>query len=145
MENSRRRRNHHGCAHTHPQHLTISPAELQSITKIQDKLKEDLEVRLFASDTIASRLSAEILADDTVASVLGDNISVTFDAQTDVIKGLQVEDSKTFSNEGMTNLIRKIDENAGGYQALAINITGGFKATLPYLTILAQLYRVPLY
>ncbi len=121
-------------------------AELQSITKIQDKLKEDLKVRLFASDTIASRLAAEILADDTVASVLGDNISVEFDTQTDMIKGLQVEDPKVFSNEGMTNLIRKIDENAGGYwPALAINITGGYKATLPYLTILAQVKRVPLY
>lgn len=123
-------------------------AELQSIAKIQEKLKEDLEVRLFASDTIVSRLAAKILADDTVASVLGDNISVEFDTQTDVIKGLQVEDPKVFSQEGLSNLIQKINSasnNAGGYQELAINITGGFKATLPYLTILAQLNRVPLY
>ena len=122
-------------------------AELQSITKIQDKLQKDLEVRLLASDTIASRLAAEILMNNkVVAPVLGNNISVAFDARADVIKGLQVEDPKVFSNEGMTNLIRKIDEKAGGYwPSLAINITGGFKATLPYLTILAQVKRVPLY
>ena len=120
-------------------------AELQSIAKIQDKLKEDLEVHLLASDTIASRLVAEILT-EVVTSVLGDEICVRFDAETDVITGLQVEDPKAFSNEGMTNLIRKIDEKAGGYwPALAINITGGYKATLPYLTILAQVKRVPLY
>ena len=124
-------------------------AELQSIAKIQeDKLNdgEDLEVHLLASDTIASRLAAEILADATVAPVLDDNISVTFNAQADVIKGLQVEDPKAFSHDGLTDLIQKINEIAGGYwPALAINITGGYKATLPYLTILAQVKRVPLY
>ena len=123
-------------------------AELQSIAKIQDNLNDDIEVRLLASDTIASRLAAEILADDTAASVLGDKIRVKFNTETDVIKGLQIENSKAFSQEGMSNLVQKINSisnNAGGYQALAINITGGFKATLPYLTILAQLYRVPIY
>ena len=123
-------------------------AELQSIAKIQAELNDDIKVRLLASDTIASRLAAEILADETAASVLGDQVTVEFDAGTDVITGLQVENPKAFSNEGMTNLIRKIDSisaNAGGWQATAINITGGFKATLPYLTIWAQLHRVPLY
>ena len=120
-------------------------AELQSIAKIQNALNDDIEVHLLASDTIASRLTAEILVNQA-PSVLEGDIPVEFDADTDVIKGLQVEDPKVFSNEGMTKLIRKINEIAGGYwQALAINITGGFKATLPYLTILAQLKRVPLY
>ena len=123
-------------------------AELQSIAKIQAELKDDINVRLLASDTIASRLAAEVLADERAASVLGDQVVVEFDAGTDVITGLQVENPKTFSNEGMTNLIQKINwisANSGGWQATAINITGGFKATLPYLTIWAQLYRIPLY
>ena len=119
-------------------------AELQSVAKIQDELNDDIQVRLLASDTIASRLAAEILMDQA-PSVL-ESISVKFDSDTDVTKGLQVEDPKAFSNEGMTNLIQRINEIAEGYwPALAINITGGFKATLPYLTILAQLKRVPLY
>lgn len=123
-------------------------AELQSIAKIQAELQDDINVHLLASDTVVSRLAAEILADETANSVLGDQSAIKFDAGTDVITGLQVENPKTFSNEGMTNLIRKIDSisaNAGGWQATTINITGGFKATLPYLTILAQLNRVPLY
>ncbi|MCY3709414.1 MAG: hypothetical protein OXG26_11005 [Caldilineaceae bacterium] len=123
-------------------------AELQSIAKIQAELQNHINVRLLASDTIVSRLAAEILADETATSVLSDQGTVEFDAGTDVITGLQVENPKTFSNEGMTNLIRKIDStsaNAGGRQATAINITGGFKATLPYLTIWAQLNSVPLY
>ena len=123
-------------------------AELQSIAKIQAELRDDINIRLLASDTIVSRLAAEILADETSVSVLGDQGTVEFDAEADVITGLQVENPKTFSNEGMTKLIRKIDSisaNAGGWQATAINITGGFKATLPYLTIWGQLNNVPLY
>ncbi len=126
-------------------------AELQSIAKIRCELNEELKVRLLASGTIASRLAAEILADNTLADntvtpVLGSGVRVEFDSEKDVIKGLQVEDPKAFSNEGMTNLIQKIDQEASGYwPKLAINITGGFKATLPYLTILAQLKHIPLY
>ena len=120
-------------------------AELQSIANVQAKLKDGVQVYLLASDTIASQLVAKILAEKITGGVL-DNVSVEFNAANDVIKGLQVDNPKAFSNEGMTNLIRKINEKAGGYwPALAINITGGFKATLPYLTILAQLKGVPLY
>lgn len=123
-------------------------AELQSIAKIQAELQDCINIRLLASDTIVSRLAAEILAAEKSVSVLGARGTVKFDAETDVITGLQVDSPKTFSNEGMTNLIRKIDAisaNAGGRQATAINITGGFKATLPYLTIWGQLNSVPLY
>ena len=120
-------------------------AELQSIAKIQAELNDDIQVHLLASDTIASRLAAEILRNQA-PSVLEGHIPVKFDSDTDITKGLQVEDPTAFSNEGMTNLIQRIDEISRGYwPALAINITGGFKATLPYLTILAQLKRVPLY
>lgn len=120
-------------------------AELQSIAKIRDALDGDIdiEVRLLASDTIASRLAAEILAEKAYL-VLEENIQIQ---DVEVIEGLQVEDHKVFSNKGMIELIKKIDEisRGGNWPALAINITGGFKATLPYLTILAQLKRVPLY
>ena len=127
-------------------------AELQSIANIQDKLNDNITVHLLASDTIASRLAAEIL--QKKSAVLGAKVTVKFNDADDVIKGLQVEDPEAFSGEGMTNLIQRINSISGGLvgsQTLAItgnfaiNITGGYKATLPYLTILAQLERVPLY
>ena len=125
-------------------------AELQSIAKIQDELKDDkIEVRLLASDTIASQLAAEILEEKF--KILGDQVSVKFDSSNDVIKGLQVEDPEAFSSKGMTQLIQRINSISGGFVGLAItrnfaiNITGGYKATVPYLTILAQLERVALY
>lgn len=117
-------------------------AELQSIAKIQDELKDDIKVRLLASDTIASRLAAEILADETTASVLGDKILIEFDAESDVIKGLQIKKVKEFSDSGMPNLMQRISQLDG---QLVINITGGYKATVPHLTILSQIGRIPLF
>ena len=124
-------------------------AEFQSIANIQAKLRENITVHLLASDTIASRLAAEILKDRSAA--LGNDVNVKFNEADDVLKGLQVEDPQAFSQEGMTKLIQRINSISGGFVGLAItrnfaiNITGGYKATLPYLTILAQLERVPLY
>ncbi len=127
-------------------------AELQSIANIQIELDDAITVYLLASDTIASRLAAEILKEQS--AVLGDKVTVEFNDEDDVIKGLQVEDPEAFSQEGMTKLIQRINSISGGFVGshtlaitgnFAINITGGYKATLPYLTILAQLERVPLY
>lgn len=62
-----------------------------------------------------------------------------------VIKGLQVKDRKKF-NEGMSNLITEIYKIAGGsWDNVIINITGGYKATIPFLTILAQVNRCRMY
>lgn len=131
-------------------------AELQSSGKIQDKLKSEITVHLLASDTIASRLAAEILRDhiNSNGSVLDNSVTAVFNAdpsigQIDVIRNLQVENSQDFSRKGMPKLFERInyikDWEAVGSQNLAINITGGYGATLPYLTIFAQLEGVPLY
>ena len=131
-------------------------AELQSTAKIQNELKSDITVHLFASDTIASRLAAEILRDQInyPNNILGNRIQAVFNAdpstgQIDVILNLQVQNSNDFSRDGMPNLFHRInyikDWEAGGSQNLTINITGGYGATLPYLTIFGQLESVPLY
>ena len=126
-------------------------AELQSTAKIQSALRNDIMVHLLASDTIASRLAAEILRDqiNPPNNILGNNITAEFNPDTDVILNLQVNDANDFSSDGMPNLFHRInyikDWEAGGRQNLAINITGGYGATPPYLTIFAQLERVPLY
>ena len=62
-----------------------------------------------------------------------------------VISDLQVKDSKRFI-KGMRNLIDEIFEIADEYWGNVImNITGGYKASIPYLTILAQLNGCPIY
>ncbi|RKU12135.1 hypothetical protein C6501_11525 [Candidatus Poribacteria bacterium] len=131
---------------------TISAtAELQSTAIIKDKIEDRIIVYLLASDTISSRLAAEILRDriNDPNSVLGENVTAHFEPENDVIGNLQVNNTVNFSREGMPNLFQRINDikdwKAGGGQNLAINITGGYGATLPYLTIFAQLEDVPLY
>ena len=126
-------------------------AELQSTAVIQNKLQDEITLHLLASDTIASRLAAKILMNqiNDPNHVLGNDVEACFDPDEDVIGHLQVKDTISFSREGMPNLFQRIDDirnwDAYGGEDLAINITGGYGATLPYLTIFAQLKGVPLY
>ena len=141
---------------------TSASAELQSIEIIRRELQKGgnqekrIEAHLLASDTIASRLAAEILREYINSSnhFLANNVTAKFNAdptqgEIDIIRHLQVEDSTEFSREGMPNLFHRINDIkdwiAFGSQNLAINITGGYGATLPYLTIFGQLENVPLY
>jgi len=121
-------------------------AEIQSVKAIQRQLQEDVHVRLIASDSITSVLAADILSDEAVAPILGDKIHVDFEREKDTIIGLQPYDRKLFVKEGMTNLIYRVNKVcAGMWDYVAFNITGGYKATLPYLTIIAQINHIPLY
>ncbi|MEO0260681.1 MAG: putative CRISPR-associated protein, partial [candidate division WOR-3 bacterium] len=114
-------------------------AEIKSLLKLQEELKEDFDIYLLCSDTILSRLAGEIIKD--ILSQLINNQRI----ETKVIGGLQIWDRKEF-NAGMSNLISEIYSIAGGYwDNVIINITGGYKATIPYLTILAQINRCPIY
>lgn len=114
-------------------------AEIKSLLKLQEELKEDFDIYLLCSDTILSRLAGEIIKD--ILSKLFNNRRI----ETKVIGGLQIWDRKEF-NRGMANLISEIYSIAGEYwDNVIINITGGYKATIPYLTILAQINRCPIY
>jgi len=114
-------------------------AEIKSLLKLQEELKEDFDIYLLCSDTILSRLAGQIIKD--ILSKLFNNRRI----ETKVIGGLQIWDRKEF-NAGMSNLISEIYSIADGYwDNVIVNITGGYKATIPYLTILAQINRCPIY
>lgn len=123
-------------------------AEISSILKLREQLREVLEVHLLCSDTIESALAAERIA-EYFANDAHPGIQVHFDAKVDVIKGLQVEDANSFAQDGMINLVKRFGALAGEYgeytDDLVLNITGGYKGTIPYLTLLAQVYNVPIY
>lgn len=113
-----------------------SCAELTSISKIKEKYG-DIEVYLIATDTIESVLVCEILVE-----ILE---NVKFNPQYDVIEKLQVEEYKEFK-EGLSNLINRLYGIASNYyDNLILNITGGYKVTIPYLTIFGQVNSAPLY
>lgn len=109
-------------------------AEIKSLSKIKKELEiEDLEIYLFASDTLNSLLAAEVIEKVLVEIYHFERVKC------EIIIDLQVKDREKFKN-GMSNLIYKIYEiAAGNWSDVFINITGGYKATTPFLTILAQL------
>lgn len=114
-------------------------AELKSLSKLRELLGNDLEVYLLTSDTLLGKLAGEILEE-----VLKEKLHFEV-KEPKVIKNLRVEDYNKFKN-GLDNLLREVDNIASGYwDNVIINITGGFKAVIPHLTILAQINRCPIY
>ena len=117
-------------------------AELESVAKITAGTEADHTVQLLATDTVLSRLAAELISDHEDVP----NAMFRFNPEHDVIGDLQVRDAKDFGS-GVRNLVRRIQhviDQHGSGQCL-INITGGYKATLPYLTIMGQVHDVPLH
>ncbi|MDD3654445.1 MAG: hypothetical protein PHO01_09715 [Desulfotomaculaceae bacterium] len=116
-------------------------AEIKSLLKIKDEIKGEIEARLIATDTILSRLAAEI-----ISSSINSQVKVDYNPSSDCISGLQVENRKKFEQLGLVGLIERINEITGGwYENVCLNITGGYKAVIPYLTIMGQVNNMPLY
>ncbi|MCL5056300.1 MAG: hypothetical protein M1169_10220 [Firmicutes bacterium] len=121
-----------------------SSAEIKSILKIKEKVEDELNVYLLASDTITSCVAAEVIKDRFASDK--DSITPFFNCKNDVISCLQVNDAESFQRKGMINLINRIYQIANEYlENVIINITGGFKAAIPFLTIFAQINQIPLY
>lgn len=119
-------------------------AEIVSAARIvRNELNEPTVVYLLASDTLESRVAATLIARH--ADI--EDVEFAFNAQHDVISGLQVTDNITFQQEGLQELVRRVDALIRNYSPnhTRINITGGFKATIPYVTLMAQLYGVTAY
>lgn len=123
-------------------------AEITSILNILDEKQEDLNVYLLASETLVSRLAAEILTEALhgYMNQAGNSVAIHFEPRADVIIGLQIWDNDTFQTIGMPGLIERIENIAEEkHQELVLNITGGFKATIPYLTLFGQIHQIPQY
>jgi putative CRISPR-associated protein (TIGR02619 family) len=104
-----------------------------------------LEIYLLYSDTALSRLAAEILYKVLSEYQPYDELKDYETKEPIKIEELQIWDRGEF-NKGMVNLIQTIENISQGYwENVIINITGGYKATVPYLTILAQVNRCPIY
>lgn len=119
-------------------------AEIQSILKIKEELNEDIEVFLISTDTILSRLAAEIIKEWFQNNIL--NITIFFNTKQDIIKGLQVLNYINFRNTGLINLLNRLNQITQKYWGdFIINITGGYKALIPYMTIISQMHSIPSY
>lgn len=120
-------------------------AELQSTSAIHSELTDNIKVHLIASDTIASRLAAEVLKDQLPQQL---SVDVKFNPNDDIIQGLCATDPNHFETLGVYNLLNRLKEICSNFQddqTLAINITGGYAATVSLLTLFAQEKQYPLY
>jgi CRISPR/Cas system-associated protein Csm6 len=114
-----------------------SCAELQTLYKIAEETEEELEVYLLATDTVLSVLACELIKD-----WLNINSKIIV-LEIKIIGGLQVDNSEIFKNEGLKNLVKVIsDLNTGN---TALNISGGYKAIIPFLTLIGQIEQIPLH
>lgn len=125
--------------------LNDSCAEIASLYKIIKHLLEDnIKIRLLATDTVPSRLAAELIMEQTIPHpVTGEEIPVDFYPNRDVIPGLRVDDAKVFQKDGLHNFIRRFIGLNKQYGPLILNITGGYKGLIPYLTLIGQIHKVP--
>jgi CRISPR/Cas system-associated protein Csm6 len=128
--------------------FNTSSAEITSLLAIQEEIKDSLEVYLIATETILSRIAAEIIQTKLNGYNAGDGKTnkVFFEAdkeapECDVIQGLDVKNADEFSNTGLPNLIERLKEIGINKEKIILNITGGYKGVIPYLTILGQVYK----
>lgn len=126
----------------------LSSAEITSLNLIKEKLEKkqenvEMDVYLICTDTVVSRLAAEILEDYYKDN--NDGIKICFDPEKDVISDLQVKDARAFK-QGIVNLIERFEKiREQNYENMVLNITGGFKALIPFMTILGQIHGIPTY
>lgn len=110
-----------------------SCAEIASIEKLDPS--GQAEIYLLCTETVLSRACGEALK-----NYFGDRVK-----EVKVIEGLQVKNAKIFEDSGFLKLIEKVKEIKNNEQDVYLNISGGYKALIPPLTLFAQLEKTPLF
>jgi len=126
---------------------TSISAEIDSIIKIANEYKEDCDVYLIATDTIQSPICAEYIQKWFEKNSREFISTIHFrKTQEFIIEDLQVKQKQAFERKGLTNLFNRINTIAGGFWGnIVFNITGGYKALIPYMSLMAQINNVPAY
>lgn len=135
-------------------------AEITSILKIAEKIQEKdadakIEVQLLATDTALSVSAAKLIG---LFFKNSDIVSVReFEKETDFVASLGVKPksgdvANTYYDTGLQNLVDKLMGEGGIIKKAkkdglnpVINFSGGYKSTIPVLTIIAQLENIPMY
>ncbi len=120
-------------------------AEIKSLVKIQEQVGEKVEVHLICTDTILSPVASKMIIEWFDQYSDKDKFVLMFDhTENYIVKGLQIDNPEKFEQEGIDSLF-KILERYTKEKASVLNISGGYKAIIPVLTIIGQLYQLPIY
>ncbi len=97
----------------------------------------DAVVVLLHTDTKDGQICAEWLA-EIMKNELG------LDTRLQSVAGLQVNDEKVFRHQGIQNLFQHLDRLLDGLSPAdtVLNVTGGFKSVVPYMTLFGLIRRV---
>ncbi|SET12923.1 hypothetical protein [Anaerobranca gottschalkii] len=129
-------------------------AEIKSLIKIKEQcnIKQKITAYLIATDSIACVLAAELIK-EYFENRKEHNITVDFTREYfkedskkgNIVKGLLVNDKVRFENEGLLNLLgcilTKLEKKSK--KNTLLNITGGYKALVPYFTVIGQVHSLP--
>jgi len=122
-------------------------AEIETLYKIAEEEKKDLDIYLLATDTVLSVVACELIKEwfdkNPSANEHKNKITCIFDSNTCVAEGLQIHDAQRFETVGFHNLLRIIQKYLSEDNNI-LNISGGYKAIIPYVTLFAQLENIPL-
>ena len=85
---------------------------------------------------------------DALKSLISDSEALGQKVQLHEVHGLQVEDRDRFRREGIDSLFKILDGLSKprldrGQHDVWLNVTGGFKSVVPYVTLFGLLYRLP--
>lgn len=106
--------------------------------------KRDL-VRLLASDTAECKNCALVIAAVLKTSPWNKHYEVYFDVDKNFAKGVNPDDGSTFAAEGMHSWMGKIQDiidflkDKAQCDRIYLNVTGGYKGTVPYSTLIGML------
>lgn len=97
----------------------------------------DNYIFLFHSETVAGKLCAEVVA-ESIRNASGDcqMVSQPNQVQIQQVNGLRVDNADTFKNS-LENLDRMVSNSLQDNSTYYFNITGGFKALIPFATVIA--------
>lgn len=113
----------------------IASAELASLEKIDPRGQAD--VYLLCTETVTSYMCGRVLQ-----RYLGERSKAYY------IEGLQVKILDEFKKQGVPNLLTAIEKIAQGghyWEDVVLNVTGGYKAIIPIITIIGQIKKLPTY
>lgn len=123
-----------------PEAKEKSCAEIQTLAAIAKEAEAKIEVILLATDTVLSVVACELIKEWLQENKVHEKKITCNDVK--IIEGLQVSYPDTFKTKGLQNLIQTIRDLKVANTVL--NVSGGYKAILPFLTLIGQLESIDL-
>lgn len=132
-------------------------AEVDSNQRILESLAGRVHIYLIATDTVLSVLAAILIKEwyegwtiDTIELIIHFDLPPNGDweeGHAHIVKGLKIDNGQNYQSGflNMTSLLTEIyQKRQSSKHQTTFNITGGYKALIPILTIFGQIYEIPL-